>query len=81
MQGPTPKTDREYLIQIYGELRAVRERDLPELAVEIRNHCGRIDQLESWRQRVNGGLKLSAIVGTVLAGVGAAIGIVKSLWQ
>lgn len=84
MQGPQPDSDREYIIQIYDRLndlavdvKAIRV----EYCSELKTHDGRIGILERWQERVNGGVRLSAIVGGVLAGIGAAIGIVKGLWQ
>lgn len=56
-EGPEPKTDREFLVQIYGEMKATRA-----LVGTICNRCEveekRMQRLERWQWKATGAVGL-----------------------
>lgn len=67
LQTPAPENDHEHLIAIYNAVQAIQARIL-ELCVQSDSQCRRLDHLESWQNRISGGL---AVVGLV---AGTALG-------
>ncbi|TAK33500.1 MAG: hypothetical protein EPO21_13065 [Chloroflexota bacterium] len=62
MQGPTPSTDREYLIEIFAATRELQTQ-VAEILARQEADSRRIHVLEEWKSRVKGGLAVVLALG------------------
>ena len=74
MTSPTEMSDRDLLLGIRGDVKALREAlygglgvgDIATIMSQLSQHHSRLVSLEAWRWRLTGAIML----GVVLAGVG-----------
>jgi hypothetical protein len=70
MPGPSPETDREYLIQIYGMLTGIKN-DLEICKTQDKEFDDRLKGLESWKLYQAG----------AIAALGAVVGVLQWFWK
>jgi len=52
-----PKTDRELLLLIHGDMKKVKEQ-IGGVCLQLKDHDDRIDKLENWRWYMVGGVSI-----------------------
>ena len=67
LPADAPKTDRELLLQIHGDMQSIKERlegrdGRGGLRAQVENQAERITRLENWKFYIVGGITLATFV-------------------
>ena len=67
LPADAPKTDRELLLQIHGDMHSIKERlegrdGRGGLCAQVENQAERITRLENWKFYIVGGITLATFV-------------------
>lgn len=80
-----PKTDREAMIELSGDIKSLREtierfgKALIHLETKkVDNHEARLDELFLWKNEINGGWKLVLMASFILGAIATLLGIFKN---
>ena len=71
--GPTPQSEREYLIEIYNMVGHMRS-DVERTAQTVADHTVRLESLEDTASKVGGAFLLTKFVLAAVAPIGALAG-------
>lgn len=67
LEGPEPRTDREFLVQIFQKTRNI-ELSVNSLCARVDKNDQQIELLQKWRWGVTGGIAVIGMLVTWIAG-------------